>query len=165
MKKSNKKTYRRKTCSTTASVRLQTARGRSDASQSLRVGKPVGVPSLRTTQIIGIGVVQRRVQTLKTSGVVASHGVFVEVDGHGTVGIELTRGLTVQGLWVTLGAGRTGRRIVVIHILRLLITHGGLKYSDSSHTIHVARGVISISREVVRLSRREKWRGVKIRSQ
>lgn len=133
--KSERKTYRRKTCSTTTSGRLQTARGRPHASQSLGVGKPVGVPSLRTTQIIGVGIVQRRVETLKTSGVVASHRVFVEVDRHGTVGIELTRRLAVQGLLVTLGAGGTGRRIIVIHILRLLITHGGLKNTASSHTL------------------------------
>ena len=124
-------TYRRKTGSATTAGGLQTGRGRPDSGHGLGIGKTIGVPGLRTTEIISVGrIVERRVQALKTRGIVASHGVLVQVDGHGTVSVELAGRLTMQRLLVALRAGRTGRGIVLIHIRGLLITHGDQQDSE-----------------------------------
>ena len=118
-----RQTYRRQASASAASVRLQTGRDRANATQGLSVGKAIRVPGLRARQIIGIGVVlQGRVQTLEAGGFVAGHLVLVEIDGHGTVCVELARGLAVEGLLMPLGA-RGSCRGIVIHV-RLLITHG-----------------------------------------
>ena len=74
---------------------------------------------------------ERWVQALETRGIVASHGVLVQVDGHGTIGVELAGRLTMQRLLVTLRTGRTGRGIVLIHIRGLLITHGDQQIPNS----------------------------------
>lgn len=116
-------TYRGQT-SPSAGTGLQAGRGRPDAPKRLSVSESVGVPGLRARQIVGIRVIvlQRRGQALETSGFVASHLVFVDIRGHGTVSIKLTRGLTMQGLLMALRTGGT-RGWVVIHIRRL-VTHG-----------------------------------------
>ena len=125
-------TYRRKTGSATTAGGLQTGRGRPDSGHGLGIGKTIGVPGLRTTEIISVGrIVERRVQALKTRGIVASHGVLVQVDGHGTVSVELAGRLTMQRLLVTLRTRRTSRGIVLIHIRGLLITHGDQQIPNS----------------------------------
>lgn len=74
---------------------------------------------------------ERWVQALETRGIVASHGVLVQVDGHGTIGVELAGRLTMQRLLVTLRTRRTSRGIVLIHIRGLLITHGDQQIPNS----------------------------------
>lgn len=120
------RTYRGETGATRARGGLQTGGGGADAPEGLGVCETIWIPGLRAGQIISIRVVvQRRVQAVQSAGVIASHGVIVEVDRHGTVGVELSGWLTMQGLLVTLGTRRPRRGIIVIHVLRLLITHGG----------------------------------------
>lgn len=104
--------------------------------------KSIGGPRLGARHVVPIRVSMqrgggggRRVQSVKPAGVVARHGVLVEVAGrHWAVRIELARGLAVQRLLLTLRTRGPRRRIVVIHILRLrgIVAHdwqGGTAWS------------------------------------
>ena len=105
---------------------FQAGGGRPDAAERLGVGESIGIPSLRASQVIRIrSILQRRVQAFQATGVVASHRVLVQVHGHGAVRVELSRRLAMERLLMTLRARRTCSGVVVIHIRRLLITHGG----------------------------------------
>lgn len=65
------------------------------------------------------------IEAIQSTGVVAGHGVVVHVDGHWAVGVELARRLAMERLLKTLRAGRARRGIVVVHVVGVLVTHGG----------------------------------------
>lgn len=101
----------------------------------------IRIPRLRTRDIIAIRVARDRwVEPVQPASVVTSHGVVVEVGGHGTVRVKLTGRLTVQRLLVTLGARRACRWIIVIHVLgRRCVVHNR---QVSSTLARVVRNVI-----------------------
>lgn len=124
-------TYRRQARPASARSSLEAGRSRPNAPKSLRIGKAVGIPGLGAREIVGVRVVvQRRVQALQPTGVVTSH-VVIQVHRHRAVRVKLTRRLTVQRLLMALGARRTRRGVIVVHVLGLLIAHGGEKIAES----------------------------------
>ena len=130
MKKKKKKkgifhdTYRWKSSSSTCGCFHSTRT--SKGGKWVASGKSTWVPCLSTLQLIAISSRwHRRIHPVKTVGFISRRMILGSIDviGHLTIRIELTRWLPMQWLWLKpMSTGRTRRGLVIIHIVMMVMT-------------------------------------------
>lgn len=105
--------------------------GRVDGGQAVVLAEGVRIPALGAAQLVAaVAGVDGRVQAVVVAGcVVAGLGVLGRVQAlvELAVGVKLARGLAVQRLrLMALRARRAGRRVVVVHVVRVVAHSSGV---------------------------------------